>query len=701
MTVRVGFSEDAGIAGSPGQIVARIGVCSRGAVGTVYEFAGGQQGSVPEALGYGPLAATEARGSLYGRNTSLAIPAAVATPGTVSSVTQTGGGPAATCAALIAAGEDRAGPWFTFPSLTLEIVTAGGLGVARANVLYDGYTVADTIELPAELPASTFGTVDITALSGAQLSALNTKTFIVNPDGNGPFTTTFSAVTAYQDIIDQIQASMRNAATALGTADLTSYTPSDINGKTLIFTSINSDGVGATVTFSAVSTLANIATQIAAVTGVTSSLAAGDFIRITSDVLGDGSEFTLGNGTANADLGFTNGQTATGNQYGSAALVGGKYLQLTAETGGSSGTLVIGAGTANADLGFAAGTINGVNSTYTPPGTGVRWTFPAGSYEKGTTYAVATEAPRMSLAGMQAAATALRLDGAAFAILHVVHEPADGLDLAAWQAALEELRLAWATAEENPIFVKWVIGSPLGTAGAANWAANDQDVKTQLNGTDGGKFNTIVHGDIWLDWVEYSGRFRAQLAGPDVERLARYAMNNDPGLGSNGALENCYLKGPDGTPARTEAAATVKMQGAGFTVLKNEKQAPYIRAGRTRAPSTSQLTSEPAARAALECARVMKERATFYENSSPALAASGQLRDAEKGVIERRFQADLDQFIVTPVYASAARATILGITTVGGEDTLSVKAVFQRLANIRDVNITVFVTNDVTIVEGS
>lgn len=664
MTERVTFEDAVGLAGSPAQVVARIGPCSLGTPNTVYEIAGEQDALVGDAIGYGDLPAWTRRGARYGRQTCYAIPAEIDTAGSIGDVTKTGDGPTITATAVPASGDQIEGPWFSFPNLRVKISDGGPNGEARAQVLLDGVTPGDeTIDIPPLLPASVTGTVDITALSDDELSDLNTKTFIDNPDGDGVKTTTFSGVTDYEDIIEQVGDSMKDAATVLGTEDLTAYTPGDINTKTFLAT-LTVEGVetAISVTFAAVASLANIATQIAAASGITSALETGDFISVTTDAKGADVSLVIGNGTANADLGFTNGTESTG-----------------------------------------------VNSTYDIPGTGVRLTFPAGDYEEDTTYDIPVVGPRIAIAGMQAAAAALRAEGVQFAILHIVHEPADGLDLLAWQSALEEIRLGWAQAEDNPIFVKGVIGSPLGDAGVAGdltasraaWAANDQDVKTNLANTQiDNKFNTIVHGDAFVEFVEYSGRHRAQLAGPYVEECAGYPLNINPGLGSKGPLRAAYLKAVDGTPARTEAESTVKMQDHGFSVLRDDQSTPYIRAGRTRAPSTSQLTGEHTARAALECARVTRNRAFFYSNSTPVLGANGQLSAVDKSNIEGAFNRDLEEEIVKKGYASSARAVVLGLVSVGGTDRLYVKAVFQRLANVTGVDITIVTTNRLDIVEG-
>jgi hypothetical protein len=440
-------------------------------------------------------------------------------------------------------------------------------------------------------------------------------------------------------------------ATLIGSVDLTGITPADLDTLTFDLSSV--DGANpAAVTFASVTTVAHIVSQVDAIVGVTASL------------------------------------------------VGGRYLKITATTLGSTGILTNASGTANTLLGFtAAQTAAGVNSTYDPPGVGVRFTFPTGDYELDTTYEVTTESPTMGTVDFEAAAAALRASGEPFSVLHVLHEPVDGIDLAAWQTALESFRVELATAEDNPVFFKWILGGPL--APVADWDDIDTDVKLTLAGTQtSNKFNTIVHGDVYLDWIEYSGRHRTQLAHCYVEECARNALNVNPGLGSKGPLRNAYLKDLNGDAARTEAEALIKLQDHGFSVLRDDKQEPYIRAGRTRAPSVSQFTGEHTARAALECGRVMRELAFGYSNSTPALGKDGQLSATDKANIEGKFNFELQETIVKLGYASSAKAIVLGLVTVGGSDRLLVKGIFQRLANVVGVDITVFVTDSLEFVEG-
>ena len=591
MSENVTFSEAPGRSASPGQIVAKIGIASIGNANTVLTFEAGQVGQV-DAIGYGDLPASTRRNLRHGEQRTVVALADIDTAGAISAVTKTGGGPAITAAAVEAVGDQIEGPWFTFPSLLFTVMRAGPLGEARAEFSYDGITKHETVDILPALPA-----------------------------------------------------------TLIGTKDLNTITPSDLNTLTLDLSSV--DGANpAAMTFSSITTIDDIVAQVDAIAGLTATLVAGKYLKMTGATLGDTGILTNANGTANTLLGFTNAQTAPGT-----------------------------------------------NSTYDIPNVGVRVTFPVGDYEENTTYELSTVAPQMGVPDFEAAAAALRASGEKFSILHVVHEPIDGIDLAAWQTALEAFRVSLATAEDNPMFTKWILGGPM--APVEDWNAVDTDVKLALAGTQAdNKFNTIVHGDVFLEWEEYTGRHRAQLAHCYVEECAKYPLNINPGFGGKGQLRNAYLKNFDGSKARTEEAL-IKLQDHGFSVLRDEQQTPFIRAGRTRAPSVSQFTGEHTARAALECGRVLREAAFFYSNSTPKLDKNGQLDAAQKVNVENRFNGDLQKLIVEKGYASSARAFVIGIVSVGGSDKLLVKAVFQRLANVEGVDLTVFVTNSLEIVEGA
>lgn len=107
--------------------------------------------------------------------------------------------------------------------------------------------------------------------------------------------------------------SVDGAAVLTGSVDLTTLTlPGDIQTLTLI---ISVDGAAnQTVTFTTgATTAALIRDQVnAQTTGLTASLNVSNHLVLTNDNPGQDGSLTLGSGTANSVLGFTNGQTDTG-----------------------------------------------------------------------------------------------------------------------------------------------------------------------------------------------------------------------------------------------------------------------------------------------------------------------------------------------------------------------------------------------------
>lgn len=102
-------------------------------------------------------------------------------------LTQTGSGPA--IAISNAAG--YSGAVDDFPGFKLTVVAGGVLGVAAADISYDGTSVADSVILPPEGPAVVRGTVDI---SGS-VPAMDTLTLVFSAPSSTTLTFTSSPTT--------------------------------------------------------------------------------------------------------------------------------------------------------------------------------------------------------------------------------------------------------------------------------------------------------------------------------------------------------------------------------------------------------------------------------------------------------------------------------------------------------------------------
>ena len=156
--------------------VLRVGVCTGGVSGTVYELDPGQD---PQAtLGYGPLAVADMRASRYVQNAQrYALKVAGSTAGSISAVTQSGSGPLLTVAGMALDGLS-ATPYLAM-SVKAKVRTAGALGTAQLDVALDGASYDYTFDVPAATPATVIGTVDTSAFTWGAGGTLDGLTVII------------------------------------------------------------------------------------------------------------------------------------------------------------------------------------------------------------------------------------------------------------------------------------------------------------------------------------------------------------------------------------------------------------------------------------------------------------------------------------------------------------------------------------------
>ncbi len=198
----------------------------------------GSDALVPAILGYGDMPEPLERKLRISGARQLSVKVHASIAATISAVTHAGSGPAVTAAA------GAGGIVGTFPLLRAKVVTAGVNGSAKIQVAYDGFTYGGNLDVPALLPATIVGIVDLSLITA---SSLDTLTLIATTDLATLHTCTFAGTT-----------------------------------------------------------FANIVTQInAAIPGVTASIVAGRFLKIVANTtLGTPSTLDLGAGTANVILGF-------------------------------------------------------------------------------------------------------------------------------------------------------------------------------------------------------------------------------------------------------------------------------------------------------------------------------------------------------------------------------------------------------------
>ena len=387
-------------------------------------------------------------------------------------------------------------------------------------------------------------------------------------------------------------------ATVLGTVDVTTLSlPSALDTLTLV---LNYEGnLAQTCTFSAPGTPAAVVSQVDALSG------------------------------AVADL------------------VQGKYLRIRRPTVGTSSTLAVNASsTAEVLLGLATTQATGAASTVTLPGTGLVLTFASGTYVEGDTYTFTTTAPRCSLAAISAAITAaLTADPAVrFGLFVPVQAPLDDADLRAYADALDALCQGWEAGDDRR-YIVWLAGAPLDGTDAADKAAMLSHVS---------KHGAVATRDCYL--VSAAPQPAGQLRASAVEQLAircvsQASFSDDVGFGGYGPLE-CLLRGPDGTLARNEATATVKLggsKGAGFTVLTSKGGKAYFKRGVTRAGSTgpyARFVDLGVLRATKAVSQVLYDLLQAYENPTFDLNADGTIFEGDAAALEAAFKEPCDELFV-------------------------------------------------------
>lgn len=531
-------------------VILRAGVCSAGTSNARYEIDPGQD---PQpSIGYGPLAVAGSQASRLAAARQILLKVPATTAGTISSVSQS---PSNTSPLITVVGSTIDGltsPFDAF-NVKVKVKTAGVVGVARVDVALDGASYNYSYDVPAKSAATITGTVDLTTLT---LADLNTLTFIATSDLGGPVTTTLTTPSSVQDIADQITAAF-----------------------------------------------------------------------------------------------------AAGTDEAAARIVAGRYLQVYSLTTGSASTLSIGNGTGNTLLGFtnAAGAV-GADSKITLPGTGFVITCPStAAYIADTVYSFTSTAPRHSAAGLVTALAAANADTSLqFGLLEVVQDAYDATDLLSNVVALDASAAAWE-AQPGKRFVPYLIGAPVGET--------DQAIKDILSGHSS-RYGTVAARGIYTTMAAPmpSGIFLRSACRPLGIRLAAKSLSEDPGFGGFGELPECFMIGPDGTSAAgNENTATTKLgtsKGPGFTVIKEKNGLPYFVRGVTRAGQSSRFVDIGVQRMAAYAATIIFAAVSKLENATFDLNADGTMQESDAASLEESFAGELHRLLVRASHASGVNVLI-------------------------------------------
>ena len=655
-------SGDFAIPASASLIPMLILCCAGGTVGSVYTFEPGDD--VSGSLGGG---CDQVYAALRGIGSTVRCVVAEPTWSSSTTITHTGTGPAVTCALADGASGD-----FDDFNYLLTVTTSGAGGAGAAfSVAYDGATVVETVPVPAELPATLIGNVDIT--NGAVLVQY-AATVLTHE------TLDFTAPAAAS--LDPGIGSLAAATAGLRAAFATSiavqtWTASDLlaPGKAAILANARKitflTGGGTPADVPASCTITGFRYGVAKSEVLSLSQVAGNvssvntYTEITSIVFlaGQGVGGTVAAGYSSAFATAAEIVTALQDEADAAPLAvtfsvvstaSGQYLGVTSTGVGSGVTMTIddAASTADTPLGFSSGagnlTTTGYAATWSPAWTGKTFTFPATSdYVAGDTYTLTTVGPRASLAAIADAAIVAHDNyiSAPFGYLVVLQPAPDAPTCKATNDALAALTNGtWLPDPYAPIFVTSVVGGPFHTASAtlatnnANITITDAAMLAAF-GSASANLDSVAVDDVYVTGAPQliSGSFRRSAAlAWAVKAGAKVKLAADV---ADGLLPNALgasLVGPDGvTRARDFTSQTTHLESnLGFSCLGRTSQGlgfPKFAPGYTRAGATSRLRFMGVVVTCLETATIAFPVAERWVGQTDVVNTfTGQLSDQAK-----------------------------------------------------------------------
>jgi len=572
----------------------------------------------------------------------LFIPINPSTPGTVSSVTQTGSGP------LITVSGDPLGAF----SIKVKITKSAdqSTGLARFVVTTNGVTYSTTAQpISPETAATVVGTLD---LNGAGvLAAVDGKNFELETEDGNPVLYTMG-----------LETSIANLRTSLNTAIGVDSSNAIVNstlrqGKYLVIQSgttgaaseitiDNSTGEGDAMALlgldgqfgqGTTSTLGELIGTVDMTTLDYATLNTKVFTCCTED--GNGVNYTIGVVADFAALvaALNVGIAADGsNAMVSATLRDGKYMVV--QTGSTGADKVI---TSNEFggmglLGIANQVVAGADSTYLIPGTGVLVKFPAGLYSVNTLYEIETTAPRMDLTVVQNAIGAVpRDDGTVFDAIAIVEEDwADIYEMRAWYDAIAAILAGWRQGEPyRPIFL--VMGAPKDVS--------DATLQSQFSSIDD-QYGVIAARACWASGADLYGDHRRSSLLPLLMQMVKLDQSQSIGEREAGAI-NVRLDGPDGTTEVINSTAAVDMSDR-FNVLMRFEGGTYFVTGRTLAkPGTQPGFNEFAfMRPFNQVCQIIHNTVARKLEATPPLNPDGTLKAEQANALDLAMQTSADLY---------------------------------------------------------
>lgn len=405
------------------------------------------------------------------KSRTLLVPHLASVAGVISAVTQTGLGPALSVAANDTHPADDA-------SVIVKITKGGAPGVAEFavshgfNVISQGnvqrlYGAAQL--MPARLPATIIGTVDLTTIMYAQPAIVTGMTDVSDPTlyGSGgtlagktiivdfdnaaaPQTYTIPSGSSAPADLDGLITWLNTQIFGIGVSGYTNYPHFTLRGVEV--------GTTGEVDITGGTALALLGLTVSTTNGTAGAL---DGLTVILDEDSTTSQtVTFGTGVlAPANVAAVITEINTKTNITSALYSSQNYLSISSDTIGSASSLSITGGTALAALGLTASVspAEGAESTFEIEHLDVTGTFANGTYRVGTTYAFTTKAPMPSVSEVEDRLRELDEAGFDFGVVHVA-APFLATDALALAAALDTLGAEWEARQGSPRAVHFVVG---------------------------------------------------------------------------------------------------------------------------------------------------------------------------------------------------------------------------------------------------
>jgi len=620
---------------SGARVVAKLGVCSKGSVNSVYAF--DVSGPVAGALGEGPLTECTAQAVRISKQRTLAVPLEASVPGELGPITQEGSGPA-----LFVSGEPH-----DTAEVRVKITKGGAGGVGRFRVSTSGTAAGAQVTplyrgelvIPMKKRAEITGTQDLSRLTyaraaeitgAASLEAaglygaggmLDGKDLVAKVNGGAEVHCKLAAPADIAALLGILGAAFSGCTFALVGSSALAWSTKEL-------------GEAATIEVLGGSALSLLGLAVGLAKGKAGTLDGRDLVLVEGEAEHKITFAPSPSGPADVVTGLASAPNVEASLVAPAS-----KLRVASKTLGGASALAVTGGSARELLALPIAATKGAEAIYPVPGLGISLEFPDGAYSKDAVYAFKTASPSFSIEAVMSALDKLVSLRASFRLVHVVGELADAAETRALAEALDT-KIAELEEKKRPIVA--IIGAPL--------AESDEALAAAFEGFASRRVCVCARG-AWLRGGTLTGSFLRSQSWAAAYKAAAFRYSSD--LGNH---DDKPLPEVDALPV-DEALATVKLRAARFTVMDTSGGNVYFARGLTMARETSYYRDLNVARLMIEAYLAAQPVLDNEVNNDPPLNDDGTLETTTASAIERAIVNALASELV-PEHASRVVALV-------------------------------------------